>query len=140
MTKIDFSKVVTADSRAAAALSEARTEAAARLAALIEAATGALSEGVPLAEQLIWSAKEAAAQAVLAGTATVAQEALLQEEAGLSGETVMELAGKILSHAEAYRVGVTRYVGLRRQASAQLAACTTPEELASVLAALVARL
>ncbi|MDR7123694.1 hypothetical protein [Pseudotabrizicola sp. 4114] len=140
MTKIDFSMMVTAESRAVAALSVARSEAAARLAALIEAATAALSEGIPLAEQLTWSAKETAAEAVLAGTASPIQEALLEAEAGQSGETVMQLASSILSHAEAYRAEVTRYVGLRRQASASLAACSTPEELAQVLEMLEARL
>lgn len=140
MTNIDFSMMVTAESRAALTLSAARAEADVRLAALIEQATGSLSQGIPLAEQLTWAAKEAAAQAVLAGSALPVQEALLKDEAELSGETVIELAALILSHAESYRTEVARYAGLRRQASAALAACTTPEAIGRVLEALQAKL
>jgi len=88
-----------------------------------------LTSGVPLAEKLSWTAKEQAALAVLAETASPADTALLAGEASITGETVVELAGRIVAAAEAYRFAASRMAGIRRAAERAIASSGTGEEL-----------
>ncbi len=105
------------------------TTALAAVLAAIEAVETALTSGVPLAEKLSWTAKEQAAIAVLADTASPADTALLAGEASITGETVAELAGRIVAAAEAYRFAASRMAGIRRAAERAIASAGTGEEL-----------
>lgn len=140
MLKIDFSKVVTAEAGAAAALDRAQTEAAARLTALFEAAGAALLDGVPRVEQLAWPARESAARAVLAGAATPLQAELLAREAKMTAEPVEVLAAAVVAEAEAFQRAAARLTGLRRAASAALADSATPGAVEELLDAVAAKL
>lgn len=121
MSKIDFSRVVTAEALAAEQLGAARRGAEAQLLALIEAASVEVSGAVPLAEKLMWASKEEAARACLAQIADAGQMALLAAEAEMTGEPVAALAARILDKAEAMQARVSRLVGIRRKAMVALA-------------------
>ena len=123
---------------AAAALDAARAAATAQVLAWIAGAAVPLTGGVPIEEMLSWTAKEAAAEAVLAGTATAGQTTMIQAEATLTGEAVPALCEIILAKAAAYNAAVGIIAGLRRAAEAQLAACTVPEDCPAVAAACIA--
>lgn len=140
MSQIDFSQVITAEAQIAARLDLARTAALARLTEMIDAETLALTGAVPLVEQLAWAGKEAAARAVLAGTASGEQHGDLAAEALLAGEPVYDLAQKIIARADLFRAGVARLSGLRRQAAAAIALCRSPEDVAIAVADLSERL
>ena len=101
--------------------------------AAISAVEEALTSGVPLAEKLSWTAKEQAALAVYAGTETEADTALLAGEASITGETVTELAARIIAAAEAYRFAASRLAGIRRAAEKAIAAAETPDALEHVV-------
>ena len=88
-----------------------------------------LTAGVPLGEKLSWTAKEQAAIAVMNGTDTEADTALLAGEASITGETVLELAGRIVAAAEAYRFAASRMAGIRRAAERAIASAGTGEAL-----------
>jgi len=106
MPKIDFSQAVTAATRNASALAAAKTLAHARAITLIEAATATITGPVPLAEMLSWTAKEEAARRLLTYPEDVTDagiEAILGGEAALTGETIGQLAIKIIANADAYR-------------------------------------
>lgn len=101
----------------------------AAITAAIASVEDALTEGVPLGEKLSWPAKEAAARAVLVGNATEADTELLAGEATLTGETVAELAGRIVARATQYRFAISRLSGIRRSASARIASAETGKAL-----------
>jgi len=90
---------------------------------------------VPLDEKLSWDAKEAAAKAVIAGTATTEQQSLLDDEAALTSETTASLANTIVSKATLYRKVVSRVAGLRRVLTAQIEAETDPYNYSVILEA-----
>jgi hypothetical protein len=127
---IDWGQVVPAGDRLEAARARAET----RLAEAIETATQALTGTVPLTEKLSWTAKEEAARAWVAGAADGAQRALLEGEAGVTGEDPAELAARVLRNAEAWRLAIARLSGLRRRTVADLAAAPDPETIESALA------
>jgi hypothetical protein len=110
------------------------TTALAAVLAAIEAVESALTSGVPLAEKLSWTAKEQAAIAVLADTASPADTALLAGEASITGETVAELAGRIVAAAEAYRFAASRMAGIRRAAEKAIAVAENGEALMQAVA------
>lgn len=97
--------------------------------------TESVTGPVPLDEKLSWDAKEAAAKAVIAGTATTEQQSLLDDEADLTTETTASLANTIVSKASIYRQVVSRVAGLRRVLSAQIEAETDPYNFEAILEA-----
>lgn len=78
---------------------------------IAEMITGA----VPLAERLSWSTKEAAARAVIAGSATSEQQALIGAEAQVTGEQVADLAQRIVANATRYITAAGLIAGQRRK-------------------------
>lgn len=86
-----------------------------KLAAQADHMARAVTGIVPLAEQLSWPVKEAAARAHQAGTADAGQTALLAAEAGVTGETVGALVEKILANAVAYHMAAGFIAGWRRK-------------------------
>ena len=88
----------------------------------------------PDAEKLSWSDKEKAAEHYQAGTATANDLAMLQAEAGLTSETLDDLAASILANAALFRVVVGKIAGFRRQTKAALEAAT-PEQYPAILTA-----
>jgi hypothetical protein len=99
-----------------------RAEARARIVQLIERAEVALTGARSRYEPHSWDRKAAAAAAYLGGTATTAQEAMLQAEADETGETLTDLAQLIAANAGAFEVAAARLTGLRRKAMAGIAA------------------
>jgi|GEM_PF-4372181 len=110
------------------------TTAHAAVIAAIEAVEETLTAGVPLAEKLSWATKEQAALAVLGGTDSPADTALLAGEASITGETVVELAARIIAAAEAYRFAASRMAGIRRAAEKAIAAAVTSDDLRQAVA------
>lgn len=90
---------------------------------------------VPLDEKLSWDAKEAAAKAFIAGTATAEQQSLLDDEAALMSEETADLANVIVSKAAIYRKVVSRVAGLRRALTAQIEAEADPYKYEAILVA-----
>lgn len=136
MTKIDFSQAISAEARAAAALAEARDAGLREVVGMIEAATEALTGAVPMAERLVWSAKEEAAQAVVEGRADAVTRALIEAEAHVTGEAPDLLAARVLRKAQGYREALALMSGLRRKAAAEIAAAGDAAEVEAALAAL----
>lgn len=102
--------------------------------AAIEAVEEALTSGVPLGEKLSWATKEQAALAVFSGTDSPADTALLAGEASITGETVVELAQRIIAAAESYRFAASRMAGIRRAAEKAIASAQTGEALRQAVA------
>ena len=127
---IDWAAVIAPGTRTEAA----RARAEARLAEAIEGATRALTGTVPLTEKLSWTAKEEAARAWIGDTADAAQRALLEGEAGVTGEDPADLAARVLRNAEAWRHAIARLSGLRRRTVAAMAAAADPEAIEAALA------
>lgn len=123
---------------ALAALVAARSAAMAQVLAWIAEASIPLTGGVPLEEMLSWTAKEAAAEAVLAGTATSGQLLMIGAEAALTGEDLPVLCEIILAKSAAYNAAVGIISGLRRLAEVQLAAVTDPAACEPVAQAAIA--
>ena len=88
----------------------------------------------PESEKLSWSDKEKAAERYQAGTATANDLSMLNAEAGLTGETLDDLAASILANAAMFRVIVGKIAGFRRQTKAALEAAT-PEQYPAILTA-----
>lgn len=118
----------------AAVKADAKRRVTARADEIAEAITGT----VPLSERLSWPTKEMAARAVLAGTATAVQQALLAAEAQVIGETVPSLASRIVANADAYIVAAGLIAGQRRKVTAAIDALTDPVTLDADLAAIFA--
>ena len=88
-------------------------EATAQIIAEIDAAAVAITGAVPEVERLSWTAKEQAARAWLDGRGV---DFMLEAEAAATGETLDDLAQKIVKNADRYRAAVARMTGLRRAA------------------------
>lgn len=97
--------------------------------------TDRITGPVPLNEKLSWDAKEAAAKAIIAGTATAEQQSLLDDEAALTSEATTDLANIIVSKAAIYRQVVSRVAGLRRALTAQIEAETDTYNYEAILLA-----
>ena len=105
-------------------------EAKAAMIAFIDRFTLSVTGPVPQDEKLSWDAKEQAAEAIIAETATAKQTKLIQDEADITGETAETLSATIVAKATAYRSVVSRVAGLRRATEAAIdaeAAKTTPD-------------
>ncbi|MBK5932933.1 hypothetical protein C8N32_12134 [Rhodovulum imhoffii] len=115
---IDWSQVITADQKAAEIVEGARQAARARLSAWLE---NAGVPEVPVRERASWGAKEAAAVAWLAKTATPDQAAMIETEAALTGERARDLCAKIEQSARTFRHTAALAAGARRALAAALA-------------------
>ncbi|MFN3721683.1 MAG: hypothetical protein ACK4VZ_01450 [Paracoccaceae bacterium] len=132
MGKIDFERIVTAQAVEAAHLARTRDDAAAVVATAIEAAMTRCSDTVPIAEMLAWGAKELAARAVVADP-EAEPDAILMVEAEMTGESVADLAARIIINAKDHRSLVSLLTGVRRKALAAIAAAADAEAIAGVL-------
>lgn len=94
-----------------------------------------LVSGVPAEEVLSWPAKEPAAEAYKAGTATPRQVAMIEGEAAVTGEDPFVLADLILQKAAPYGAVVAAIAGLRRKVTAQIAAESDPYQYEGILLA-----
>ncbi len=93
---------------------------------MIDVAAVVITGEVPEVEKLSWTAKEQAARASLSGGITIEQLALLSIEANTRGETIEELATKVVLNADLYRAAVAAMTGTRRRALALLDAGDDP--------------
>lgn len=115
-------------------IEQLRVRATADLIAMINAAADALISGVPVAEMLSWGVKEAAARKVIASeTLTDYETAILLPEAELTGETLAELAARVVMRGDQYRAAVSAMSGVRRAGEAAIAAAEDAAGLAAAL-------
>lgn len=132
---IDYSQMVTAEARAAADLASAREAALITLVAWLEERARQITGAVPETERLSWTTKEAAARALLAGTATPAQSAMLELEAALIGRTSAQLADRITAKADAWQMIAAVFAATRQIAEKGIVAATTPNGTVEALTA-----
>lgn len=133
MSNIDFSRMETAETRAARARARFRGAGQVWLRQAIEAAADQLTGAVSLAERLSWDAKAAAAAAFLDGGASPEQVALLAAEADRTGETLEALAACIREKARRYRQAASLLAGLRRSYAARIEAAASEAETDALL-------
>ncbi|MCL6285253.1 hypothetical protein M3P21_17125 [Ruegeria sp. 2012CJ41-6] len=133
---IDLSRMRGPEDKARLALDAARTTAHDRLHAILTGFTDDLTGAVPLAEQLSWSLKESAAQAVLDDAARPDQLQMLALEAEQTGEAVEELSARILGNARRYHMAASFIAGLRSKYRAVINKADTCPEIAAALRAL----
>jgi len=100
----------------------------------IDAFTRTLTGNIPADEKLSWTQKEAAARAYQAASADASQTAMIEGEAGITGEAPGDLAVAIIAKADLYRAVVVQITGLRRMTEAAIDAAT-PDQYESILAA-----
>jgi hypothetical protein len=135
-----WSQMITAQTAHDEGLARSRDGARTAIVHAIEAVTDRLTGDIPLAEKLSWTAKEAAARALVAGAATSAERALLDGEASITGETQAALAARVILNADAYRAAIAFLTGLRRRAEAGLASAATTGEVDAAYAAFLSAL
>ncbi len=114
-------------------LADVKASAKRAMLAWIDNLTGIFTADTPIDERLSWDAKEAAARAWLAGTASVEQIALLDAECAITGETRDNLALLILANADLFRAVIGSVSGVRRTTSDAIDAAETPEAVQAVL-------
>lgn len=90
---------------------------------------------IPEAERLAFSAKEVAARAYIAGSATLEDVSMIEDEALLTGEAPADLAGYIIARADIYRKVIAYLSGLRRKLSGQLDAEPDPHQFETLFLA-----
>lgn len=132
---IDWSKKITAEAAKAAAFASAKDAAIAELVAWSNAVAMAITGPVPLAEMLSWTAKEAAARAVIAGTATPAETRMIGVEANIGKSSAADLAGRIVANADLYRDAIAKLTALRIEAMRAGDKATTPAGVAEAVTA-----
>jgi len=93
-----------------------------------------LTGRVPRAERDSWPLKEAAGRAFQAGEPTPQDTALLQAEAGLTGEDVARLAASVVQKATLFRLAAGKIAGMRRAITTAINEAGTPEQVEAVLA------
>ena len=118
---IDWSKVETAEARAA----KAKAAAQARVLSALEDAAAALTGPIPQAERDSWTKKEIAARAFLAGEADATQAAVLKCEAALRGVPVEAVAQRIIAKADTFALAAATIAGLRGRWLGRIAAATS---------------
>jgi hypothetical protein len=129
MTTIDWSALRSAQKLRQDRLESARERAQTRIVQAISEASDAITGQVPTAEQLSWAIKETAARAVLTGQASIEDRTILTAEAAITGQHPDDLARAILANADAWRLMVARFAGLRRKVLADIAQATDPAEV-----------
>jgi hypothetical protein len=132
---IDWAKLQTGESIAAAALAQAKADGLAALVAWSQDVTAAITGPVPLAEMLSWTAKETAARAVLAGRADPSESRLIGIEATVSKADPADLATRIVANADAYRDAIATLTALRLEAVKVGQLAETPEAVWAAVAA-----
>lgn len=130
---ITYNAAKSAEALAALKL-EAKRKVAARADAFAEMITGT----IPRSEIASWPSKEVAAEAHQAQTATARQTAMLQAEANLTGETLDELAAKILANSTVYNPATGMIAGQRRTVTAAIDALTDIDTFHADVAAIFA--
>ena len=103
------------------------------LADFLDSATSILTDGVPLAEQLSWAPKEAAARRYLSQSHTQEDEELLSEESAETGEGLDQLSQRILLKATANRRATGKLAGLRRKAESDISSAASRDEAMAVV-------
>lgn len=136
MSNIDWSQIVTAKARAEGALREARIKARQTLADALDAHAEVLSGERSLTECLSWQSKEQVAHRLLADCVTAEDIAPLQAEADQAGETVQDLAQKIVAKAASFRLLSGHLAGLRRRYDRYISEAKTASELGDLQASL----
>ena len=86
-------------------------------------------------ERDTWKAKEEAARAMIAETATAGQAAMIEAEAPARGMTVPELAALIVAKSDAYLAAIGQAAALRAQGRAAIGATIAGEPPAEWLPA-----
>jgi hypothetical protein len=134
---IDWSRTITAEARAAAALEAAKAEARVTLAAAVTAARAALITDLP-GQSMIYLAKEAEARAWMADpTPDPAAYPLLSAELGITAPDAASLAQIWLNLATLWRSTAADLEALRLTTRAAIDAATTPEEVGAAVSQLV---
>lgn len=136
MNNIDFSQMITAETRARCELDDVKAVARTRIAALLNTFDMAQTGEIPLAERTFWGPKLIEAQAVLAGGTSK----MLALEAAETGEDIKVLAQMVLDRAAQYQTMAARITGWRRNALTTVETATTPAEATAALHTLVASL
>lgn len=133
---IDWSRTITAEARAAAALEAAKAEARVTLAAAVTAARAALITDLP-GQSMIYLAKEAEARAWMADpTPDPAAYPLLSAELGITAPDGASLAQIWLNLATLWRSTAADLEALRLTTRAAIDAATTLEEVGAAMAGL----
>ena len=132
---IDWSKKVTAEAAKVDALARAKASAAAELVAWSDTMALAITGPVPMAEMMSWTAKEAAARAVIAGNATPAETRMIGIEATIGKSSAADLAGRIVANADLYRDAIAKLTALRIEAMRAGDKATTPAGVAKAVVA-----
>ena len=101
-------------------LAVARADAIRRATALTDAAGGAITAEYSSSEMLSWSVKEAAARAVLAGTAAAEEQAMIDTEAAIRSMAADQLATLIITKADEFRSAAAALAGQRSIAHAAI--------------------
>lgn len=138
MSKIDFTCMIGPEAVAEARLGAARVAASAQVTAHVEAQIQALTSFVPLEEKLLWGVKADVARQILRDKSAVPDVdavALLEAEAMQTGETLTELADRILAKADRHRLVIAELTGWRRKLLRQIAEASDEAQVAAVVAA-----
>lgn len=130
---IDWTRMVTAQARAAADLDAAKTQARADLAAAIAASRATYITNLP-GQEMIYLAKEAEARDWLADPVPdPAGYPLLAAEIGITAPTAFELAQLWLNMGAIWRDAAAQLEALRLTTAAAITAATTPAEVAAAM-------
>lgn len=132
--------ITTAAELTAEALAQSKQTARQAMLAALSQVAEAITGPVPQVIRDSWPSKAAAARAHRDGTATADQVLMLEQESALTGETLDELAGKIIPNADVYEPVIGRMSGLHRTTAAAIEAATVPAEVTAALSVLQAEL
>lgn len=116
-------------------------EAKAAMLAWINAFLSRFTAGIAKNEPLFWDRKEALARTYIAGTATDDEKAIIEAEAGQTGEQPAELAAVIVGKGAVYSQVMALTTGLRRKTVAAIDAVDVsqdPEMMAAEIDAILA--
>ncbi|WP_054302632.1 hypothetical protein [Gemmobacter sp. LW-1] len=134
---IDWSRTITAEARAAAALEAAKAEARVTLAAAVTAARATLITDLP-GQSMIYLAKEAEARTWIADpTPDPAAYPLLSAELGITAPDGASLAQIWLNLATLWRSTAADLEALRLTTRAAIDAATTVEEVEAAMASVM---
>lgn len=116
-------------------LDRARADAQGRIAAYADQVGTTLKAGIPEAEVDSFYAKETAARRQVAGTPEAEDTLILQAEATITGESLGDLAQRIIGRADQFRFAAGSLAGLRRKTQSQVSEARTPVEIDQILRA-----
>jgi hypothetical protein len=130
---INLAQIKSIEDKAQTVLVTCRTDAKIRLYTMLNRWSEQLNGSIPLIEQLSWAAKAEAAHAHQAGTATKPHLQILSVEAQETGETLSDLARRILSNASACRLTTSFIAGIRRKYTTRIEAASSPAEIETLM-------